>query len=163
MGKDRKRVRSSVAGSKNEEQNRARGGKENKIITYCTFLQTKKLLPWYLLMWRGSSLKSYTPHAPRAFFTFPPLINKYTHSTKASDSFYSWAGTYSFLEDFSCSSQSSRITMVHFQTVSVLFQDVEKKMFKTFASYKGFVTHVQVKLAKFCFSMSVKLVFFLNA
>jgi len=52
---------------------------------------------------------------------------------------------------------------VHFQTVSVLFQDVEKKMFKTFASYKGFVTHVQVKLAKFCFPMSVKLVFFLNA
>lgn len=52
--------------------------------------------------------------------------------------------------------------MVHFQTVSVLFQDVEK-MFNMFASYKGFVIHVQVKLAKFCFSMSVKLVFFLNA
>ena len=53
--------------------------------------------------------------------------------------------------------------MVHFQTVSALFQDVEKKMFKTFDSYKGFVTHVHVKSAKFCFSMSVKLVFFLNA
>lgn len=58
MGEDRKRVTNSVAGPKNKKQNGIRRGREINIIIFCTLLQVKKWMPYYLLTRRGINLMS---------------------------------------------------------------------------------------------------------